>query len=99
MSARKFDIVPVIIEDPLENKMPKTRVFMDIEGLEDGRRVTFAPNGFTQQNINSEHNQKIAYALKLFAACGADFIRINTARNTIDPIVKFFKQRAKKLRK
>jgi uncharacterized protein (DUF58 family) len=96
MSARKFDLVPVIIEDPLENQMPTTRVFMNIEGLEDGRKTTFAPSGFEQKSISSSHNQKIIYAQKLFAACGADFIRINTAENTINPVIKFFKQRAKK---
>jgi uncharacterized protein (DUF58 family) len=99
MAARKFDLVPVIVEDPLESKMPKIRAFINIEGLEDGRKMTLAPNGARQREIAKKHAQNKAAALKLFAAGGADFIKIDSSQNTIDPVIKFFKQRAKKLRK
>jgi len=99
LAAKKFDLIPVIVQDPLEVKIPKTRAFINIEGLETGAKVALGPLSATQGDIAAKHAQNITGALKLFSNAGADHIRIDSSQNPVDPVVKFFKQRAKKIRR
>ncbi|MDR1123211.1 MAG: DUF58 domain-containing protein [Elusimicrobiota bacterium] len=99
LAARKFDLIPVMVRDPLETAFPKTHVFINIESAEDGRAAALTPRGKTAGEITALHAQNAAAAAKLFAAAGADFININAAAGVVGPLVKFFRQRSKKLRK
>ena len=98
LAANKFDLIPVLVQDPLETKIPKTRAFINIEGLEGGQAV-FTPGASAQRQAMAARARAVQNALKNFAAAGADFIKIDTAHDIMDPVVKFFKQRAKKIRR
>ena len=98
LAAGKFDLIPVLVQDPLENKIPQTRAFINVAGLEGGQAV-FAPSGAAARDMAREHMLNTQNAQKLFAAAGIDFIKIDTARDIAPPVVKFFKQRAKKIRR
>jgi uncharacterized protein (DUF58 family) len=98
-ASKKFDLVPVLVSDPLETKPPRLPVFMSIEGLEGAQRAFLPLSGATFRDIAKKNAQAAARAVKIFASAGADYIKIDSSKNTIDPVIKFFKQRAKKLRR
>lgn len=99
LSARKFDLVPVIVEDPLELNLPSMPVFVEFEGLENDETAILGLNGAMQKNITQKHKEAIAKALRLFNTQGSQFISIDASKNTIDPVIKFFKQRARRLKR
>jgi len=99
LSAKKFDLVPVLVEDPLEASLPKLPAFINMEGLEDGRDILLNLGGAGGKDLAERHAENTGRALKLFSAAGTDFIKIDSSQNTIDPVIKFFKQRARKVRR
>jgi uncharacterized protein (DUF58 family) len=99
LASRKFDLVPVIVQDPLEVKIPNLPAFINIEGLENKTGALIGLGSDAQKEITKKHAQNINKAVKLFTSTGSDYIDIDSSKNAIDPVIKFFKQRARKLRK
>ncbi|MDR0952585.1 MAG: DUF58 domain-containing protein [Elusimicrobiota bacterium] len=99
LSARKFDLVPVIVEDPLEVKLPSASAFLQLEGLEGGRQIMLGLNSPYKTELAAQHNAAIERAIKLFNSTGSDYIKIDASKNVVEDVIKFFKKRARKLRK
>lgn len=96
LAARKFDLIPVLIEDPLEFNFPKLPAliqFEDGEGESSGGILTAG----VIKEITSARKDVLAKALNLFKLSGVDYINIDASKNTLDPVIKFFKQRSRKL--
>ncbi len=98
LSAKKFDLVPVIIEDPLEANIPALPSFVTLQGLEDGQNLTINLKSPDKDYLTLRHYQEKEDAVRLFNLTGSQYIRIDVSKNIIDPVIKFFKQRAKKVR-
>ena len=95
LAARKFDLIPVIIEDPLEFKFPKLPALIEIEDSESGESQILTPSSLKQ--ITQARKDVLAKTLTLFKLSGVDYINIDASKNTLDPVIKFFKQRSRKL--
>jgi len=95
LAAKKFDLIPVIIEDPLEFNFPKMPAFVqiaDCEGSADGVLTRSSA-----KQISQARKEILAKTLNLFKLSGVDYINIDASKNTLDPVIKFFKQRSRKL--
>ena len=95
LAAKKFDLIPVIIEDPLEFNFPKLPAFVqiaDCEGSADGVLTRSSA-----KQISQARKEILAKTLNLFKLSGVDYINIDASKNTLDPVIKFFKQRSRKL--
>lgn len=99
LTARKFDLVPVIIEDKLENTLPKAHVYVSFEGLEDGRQVFVNLSSKQAAEITQKQVKEIDEAKLLFTKSGLEYITIKDGDNVSDTLVNFFKRRARKLRR
>lgn len=95
LAAKKFDLIPVIIEDPLEFNFPKLPALIEIEDGESGASIALSASS-AKQIIQARKNV-LASALNLFKLSGVDYINIDASKNTLDPVIKFFKQRSRKL--
>ena len=95
LAAKKFDLIPVIIEDPLEFNFPKLPVLIQTEDAERGASIALSSASLKQ--IIQARKDVLAEALNLFKLSGVDYINIDASKNTLDPVIKFFKQRARKL--
>ncbi len=99
LAARKFDLVPVIVGDPLEFYLPRLRAAVNFEGFESGLSGCFNLSSEAARRLTEERARYRQKALQLFNACGTEFISIDPSQNIEEPVVKFFKQRAQKLRR
>ncbi|MBR4508429.1 MAG: DUF58 domain-containing protein [Elusimicrobiaceae bacterium] len=95
LAARKFDLIPVIIEDPLEFNFPKIPALIQIEDAESGVGGFITPRTLGQ--ISQARKDVLTKAINLFKLSGVDYINIDASKNTLDPVIKFFKQRSRKL--
>ncbi|MBQ4493226.1 MAG: DUF58 domain-containing protein [Elusimicrobiaceae bacterium] len=95
LAARKFDLIPVLIEDPLEFKFPNLPALIQMEDLETGASLALSSASLKQ--IIQARKEVLSSALNLFKLSGVDYINIDASKNTLDPVIKFFKQRSRKL--
>lgn len=99
LTARKFDVVPVIVEDELEKCLPKAHVFISLEGLESGGQALLNLASKRRAEIAQKHIQELDEAKLLFTKSGLEYIKIQDGNKISDILVKFFKSRARKLRR
>ena len=99
LTARKFDVVPVIVEDKLEQNLPKAHVFLSLEGLEGGGQILLNLASKKTAEITQKHIKETDEAKLLFTKSGLEYIMIQDGDKISDTLVKFFKRRARKLRK
>ncbi|MBT3393285.1 MAG: DUF58 domain-containing protein [Elusimicrobiaceae bacterium] len=99
-ASKKHELIPVIIEDKLEINMPKTSGYLDIENPETGEKFMYdlTSKNLNQNFINSKqkHDNNLD---KLFASLSLEHMHLSDSENMLDEVVKFFRQRAKRLKK
>ncbi len=100
LAALKHDVVPVVISDPRESTLPSSRACLDFEDPESGRRVLVdASSAALLERHRVGEEERLRKLEDFFERSGLDFIRIGTDRPFIDPIIRFFRRRAKRLRR
>lgn len=100
LAAKKFDLIPVVVQDPLEHKLPNIPVCVAVTDPETGEQDELCLSG-TELNQHLQHFwQKQQQALHaLFAPFKIEPIITDTTKSLADPVIAFFKRRTKKLRK
>jgi len=98
ISQRKHDMVGVIVADQREAAFPALGT-LELEDVESGRRIVFNSSrwGFRKRFTRLARERKTARD-RLFDSIGMDHIDIRTDRPYVDPLVRFFRQRAKRFR-
>ncbi|MBP5617224.1 MAG: DUF58 domain-containing protein [Elusimicrobiaceae bacterium] len=100
LAAKKFDLIPVRIQDPLEKALPDLPLCLSITDPETGETDERC---LSDGALNRQLSQFWASQQKdlegLFTPCKTEPILIDTSANTADPVVRYFKRRAKKIRK
>ncbi|HAM35634.1 MAG TPA: DUF58 domain-containing protein [Elusimicrobia bacterium] len=100
LAALKHDVVPIVVSDPRERELPRLNAFVDLEDPESGRRllVDAAASGLLNR-LRREEDERQKKLDEFFARSGLDFIRITTDQPYIDPLIRFFRRRARRLRR
>ncbi len=93
MAARKHDVIPVIIEDTLENSLPDIGI-VRFKNPETGDEVMI---NTSNKKFRDEFHQRI-YKQKLqrdqlFAQCNTPSIPISLQSSSIEPFMRYFQQR------
>ncbi len=99
LTARKFDLVPVIIEDQLENALPKARVYISLEDLEGSGQVLVNLSSKQAAEITQKQVKELDEAKLLFTKSGLEYMIIKDEEKVSDTLVNFFKRRARKLKR
>ncbi|MBO4706949.1 MAG: DUF58 domain-containing protein [Elusimicrobiaceae bacterium] len=99
LTARKFDVVPVVVEDQLEQRLPKAHIFLSLEGLEGGGQVLLNLASKKTSEITRRNMQKLDEAKLLFTKSSLEYVIIHDGDKVSDTLIKFFKRRARKLRR
>lgn len=99
LAARKHDLIPVRVEDPLEEALPRLPILLETEDPETGAVATY---DLSNQRFRDRHKicrfRTRDEADKLFRSVGADCIDIRTNVPVTDPVVAYFKNRSRKVR-
>ncbi len=100
LAAKKFDLIPVRVQDPLERTLPRVPVCVGVTDPETGETDELCLSGgeLNTQLQTYWHTQDEALH-RLFTPFKIEPIVADTTRPLADPVIAFFKRRAKKIRK
>lgn len=100
LAAKKFDLIPIILQDKLERQLPNLGVCVDIVDPETGQTDLISlSSGEANQALSKFHQEHSTQLRRLFNPYKIEPILVDTAQNTADPVIAFFKRRARKLRR
>lgn len=95
IGARRHDVVPVIIEDPLEIEFPEVNALLPIRDLEDGKIRWLDLNDKEQRRLFRRRlTNERAQRDRLFKRLRLDTVSVDTEQPYIDRLVQFFRRRA-----
>ncbi len=99
LTARRHDLIPVVITDRFERALPPARALLVSEPLEGGLSFTadLSSPAF-RQAYETDAATRRAKLENVLRSAGADWIDIDPALPVYGPVVKFFRQRRKNLR-
>ena len=96
LASRKHDLVPIVLEDPKERKLPKSGLVY-LEDSETGD--TFYLDTHDERVRQSYSNMRLARQLereRFFKSIKLDSINISLGDSYIQPLSQYFINRAKK---
>lgn len=100
LAAKKFDFIPVLLADKLEKTLPRLPVALDLQDPEMGQRKLVSLAGAEVGRLLSLRRDAWQEELKqLFQPLQIEPIYVDPALPTADPVIAFFKQRARKIRR
>ncbi len=95
---RRHDVIAVTITDPREKELPNVG-FIELEDSETGQYVTVdTGDRLFRDRYGEEYNRRLEDRKKMFRSMGLDSIDIYTDQPYIEPLLKFFRLRAKRFR-
>lgn len=100
LAAKKHDLIPVLLEDPLEAALPAgVRALLQTEDPETGEISTWdIGSAGTRQSYKAAREARMASLRQLFASLGIDWIHVKSESSVLEPVVRFFRERARKLK-
>lgn len=99
VSHKKHDVTAIVVEDATETVFPAVSGSMDLEDAETGEIFTLSPSKGFRDRFQKAGSRRKEEREKIFREVGLDSICLETGRAYIDPLIKFFKDRAKRLRR
>ena len=100
LAAKKFDLIPVLLQDKLEVELPHLPICVDMVDPETGEENSVSLSDDDLDNaLTRYHKTRQEELTRLFTPYKIQPILIDTAGSTADPVIAFFKERAKKVRK
>ena len=98
VAGRRHDMIIVRIGDPREEKLPRVGL-LELEDAESGEHVVVNTSDPRIRTLFREHVlQRQAALNQLLKQIGIDRIDIRTDRGYVEPLIRFFQQRARRLR-
>lgn len=100
LAAKKFDLIPVILRDRLENALPRRACCLQVTDPETGLAYTLDLSAQETDRAlqNFQHAQTVQLSA-LFNPYKIEPIWVDPGRPAADPVIAFFKRRAKKLKR
>lgn len=100
LAAKKFDLIPVWVQDPLEHTLPRLPVCVGVTDPETGETDELClSSGELNLHLDTYRNEQQRALTQLFTPLKIESIGIDTTRPLADPVIAFFRRRAKKIRK
>ena len=93
MLSKKHHLIPIVVEDPSESKLPKIGL-LELEDPETGQRLVLDSSSLdTQEKFNSIQTILKSNQKRVFRKAGVIPIDIHLENPIIDPIIQYFKPR------
>lgn len=97
ITARRHDVIPVAVTDPLEDALPRVGL-IELEDPETGELVVFDTAGPEARAFEQAAAAATAEREALFRRLGIDPIRVRTGTPYLPALTSFFEARARRLR-
>ena len=99
-TARKHDVVPIVVEDRRESELPPLRAWLQLEDPETSERVLVnARSSAVREAVAQKSRERRETLESVLTSSGMEAIRLRADEPYVDAIVRFFRQRAKKFRR
>jgi hypothetical protein len=95
LCALKHDVIPVVVEDPRESALPPAPAVVAVRDLETGEEGVFDLRGDAAEFAREEADRRAELA-RVFRSSGLEAVHVTTDKPTLDPLLSFFRRRAKK---
>jgi len=96
--AQRHDLIMMRISDPRELEFPKVGLIL-VEDAETGAlEVVDGSSGQVREGFRKLVSERRMHQEELFATVGVDFIDLSVGSSYIEPLMSFFRMRAKKFR-
>ena len=96
---RKHDVIAVLITDPKERAVPGVGL-VALEDAEGGQtRLYDTGSKAFRDHLEQASRERIESLEKRLRARGIDFIHIDAAGSVVDPLVRFFRMRERRMRR
>jgi len=93
--ALKHDLIPVIIEDPRESALPSASAIVAVKDPETGDEGVFDLRGDAAEYAREEAERRAELG-RIFRTSGLEAVTVTTDRPSLDPLLAFFRKRAKR---
>ena len=98
VASRKHDVIAIKVTDPLEEELPDAGL-ISLFDAESGENVVIdSSDRKVRTSYAAERRFQRDYLEKMFRKINLDYVTINTAESYVEPLYKFFRQRAKRFR-
>lgn len=98
LAAKKFDLIPVIISDRRERTLPRLPVCLAVQDPESAEEAFINLSGAAARAVEQDAQTRQQALTQLFNPLKIEPISVDTAQPAADPVIAFFKRRAKKLK-
>ena len=95
LCAHRHDVVPVVVEDPREASLPALPVVVSVRDPETGTESDLDLSRAAEERGADEARRREALE-RTFRACGLEAARVGTARPPLEPLLAFFRRRARR---
>ncbi len=93
---KKHDVIAITVVDPREQELPNVG-FIELQDAESGEMVLVdTANPLARKEFSALNTKQKQERSKLFRSIGVDEIIINTGRNYVEPVIRFFRIREKR---
>lgn len=93
---KKHDVIAITVVDPREQELPNVG-FIELKDAESGEILLVdTANPLARKEFSALNARQKQERSKLFRSMGVDEIVINTGRNYVEPVIRFFRIREKR---
>jgi uncharacterized protein (DUF58 family) len=98
MMAKRHDVIPIVVVDPLESSILEHRGLFFMTDIETGAsHIVDTADSSVRENYRRRLNATRLSRIKLFTSLGIDYIELTAGKGYIKPLIEFFQKRARKL--
>jgi len=99
VSHRRHDVIALTIQDPAERSLPELNCFIEWEDAETGEVfVADTADPEVRQRFDINVGTRERERQRLFRSMHVDYIDITTGQSYLEPLVRFFRERARRFR-
>jgi uncharacterized protein (DUF58 family) len=92
----RHELVPVVVGDPLESKLPEIGIVM-LEDLETGQLVELDTSGYANRDFQRRAAAAAAQRDAALRRLNVDIVQVKTNEPYVDALIAFFKARQKRM--
>ena len=95
LCALKHDLIPIVIEDPRESTLPAINAIVAVRDPETGDSGVLDLRADAAEYAREEGKRRGELS-KIFRSSGLEAIRVSTDRPSLEPLLAFFRKRARR---
>ncbi|MDP6776685.1 MAG: DUF58 domain-containing protein [Candidatus Latescibacteria bacterium] len=98
VSSRRHDLITIAVKDPREDEMPDIGI-VELEDAETGEEILVdTSDPVTRAEFARVSEEARAARNGLFRSAGVDSVEVSTGASYVEPLMQFFRKRARKIR-